>query len=219
MSEITSCPNCGAKIKDGIFGSNFMLTEIKCQLIADVTNTPKIAGCSKCLSDTFDKALASFLDMRSKLQAEIVEHLKDIPIITSHSPYGWEYNVIGLATGQSTTGTGLFTEAAASWTDFFGMQSAAYNKKIAKGEDICLQQLRSKAVKLGGNAVVAVDIDYSELGGDKGMVMVCMSGTVVRINNLDVLERYRVDSINKIKFLIDKLSSWNDKYAEFVDKT
>jgi hypothetical protein len=71
---------------------------------------------------------------------------------------------------------------------------------------------------MGGNAIIAVDIDYSEMGGEKGMIMVCMSGTVVKLNNLDVLDQYKVDSIKKISFLADKLHVSNNKYAEILEK-
>ena len=36
-----------------------------------------------------------------------------------------------------------------------------------------------KTVCLGGNAVIATDIDYGEVGGAKAMLMVCMTGTAV----------------------------------------
>jgi hypothetical protein len=31
---------------------------------------------------------------------------------------------------------------------------------------------------------VGVDIDYAELGGTRGMIMVCMTGTAVKVANL-----------------------------------
>jgi uncharacterized protein YbjQ (UPF0145 family) len=218
MNNLTSCPNCGAKIKDGVFSSNFLLSDIKSELIAEMNNTPKVTGCSKCLSAIYDEAFNKFVASRKKIQDEMLEHIKNVPVITAHTPYNWDYNVLGLATGQSTTGTGLFAEVGASWTDFFGLQSHTYNKKIANGEELCLQQIRAKAVKMGGNAIIAVDIDYSEMGGEKGMIMVCMSGTVVKLNNLDVLDQYKVDSIKKISFLADKLHVSNNKYAEILEK-
>ncbi len=218
MSNITSCPNCGAKIKDGMFSSNFLISDIKSELIAEINNTPKITGCNKCLSDIYEEAFSKFVAYRKKIQDEIVEHIKNVPVITTHSPFNWDYKVLGLVTGQSTTGTGLFTEVGASWTDFFGLQSQSYNRKIASGEELCLQQIRSKTVRMGGNAVIAVDIDYSEMGGEKGMIMVCISGTAVKLNNLEVLDQYKVESIKKISFLADKLHASNNKYAEILEK-
>ncbi|MFB6454783.1 heavy metal-binding domain-containing protein [Chitinophaga sp. Hz27] len=216
MTTLTNCPNCGAKLKDGIFGTNTLLSDVKSELMAEVYRSPKITGCQKCLSESYDKALSQYMSSRKAVQEEMVEHIKNVPVITSHSPFNWDYNVMGLVTGQSTTGTGLFAEIGASWTDLFGMQSQTYNKKIAAGEDLCLQQLRSKALRMGANAIIAVDIDYSELGAEKGMIMVCMSGTAVKLNNLDVLDPYKIDSIRKISYLADKLSAGNNKYGDLL---
>jgi uncharacterized protein YbjQ (UPF0145 family) len=112
-----------------------------------------------------------------------------------------------MVTGQSVTGTGVISEFTSSWTDFFGAQSNRYNAKLKAGEQLCFAQLRKQAADMGGNAVIATDIDYSEVGGDKGMLMVCMAGTAVRLKNLDVL------SENRQKYLptIDRVSQ---RFAE-----
>ncbi len=52
---------------------------------------------------------------------------------------------------------------------------------------------------MGGNAIVATDIDYSEVGGMKGMLMVCMTGTAIRLKNPEVLG---YDNLEKIKEVI-----------------
>ena len=96
--------------------------------------------------------------------------------------------MVGMVTGQSITGTGIISEIASSFTDLFGMQSGKFGNKIKEGENICKAQLRLAAAHLGACAVIATDIDYSEVGGGKGMLMVCMSGTAIKLNNLDVLD-------------------------------
>ncbi|MBE5322140.1 heavy metal-binding domain-containing protein [Pedobacter sp. MR2016-19] len=40
---------------------------------------------------------------------------------------------------------------------------------------------------LGGNGIIATDVDYAEVGGAKAMVMVCMAGTAVKIKNQDTV--------------------------------
>ncbi len=52
---------------------------------------------------------------------------------------------------------------------------------------MCLNILRKKAIELGANAIVAVDIDYAEVGGGKGMLMVCMAGTAIYVKNVEIL--------------------------------
>jgi hypothetical protein len=57
---------------------------------------------------------------------------------------------------------------------------------------------------MGGNAVVATDIDYSEVGGDKGMLMVCMSGTVVKLNNISILHETKVKALEELTELNER---------------
>lgn len=216
MNELISCPNCGAKLKSGVFSQNSILTDERLELIAEMNNTLKKIGCGKCLGDEYTNALVQFRQSRIEMQSNIQIEINNIPIITAHSPYNWDYQVLGFATGQSTTGTGLFSEMESSWTDFFGMQSESYNRKIANGEQLCAMQVRSKAIQMGGNAVIALDIDYSELGGGKGMIMVCMSGTIVKLNNMDVLSADKVESIKKIGELKEQLYAWEKKYPVVV---
>lgn len=69
-----------------------------------------------------------------------------------------------MVTEQSDTGTGVSSEFASNWTDFFGLQSGAYNKKIAGGEEIWKTQLHPKCTEQSGNAILGTDIDYAEAG-------------------------------------------------------
>ena len=88
-------------------------------------------------------------------------------------------------TGQIVIGTGVITELKSSITDFFGSTSNSFSEKISFGEKNCFAQLRQKSLLLNCDAIIATDIDYSELGSLKGMIMVCASGTAVK--NLDLL--------------------------------
>ena len=44
-----------------------------------------------------------------------------------------------------------------------------------------VQEAVEAAQKLGANAVIGIDVDYEVLGADNGMLMVCVSGTAVKI--------------------------------------
>src|SRR5690606_18073590 len=93
-----------------------------------------------------------------------------------------------------------------SITDFFGAQSGAYNRKILHGEELCQVQLRLKCLEAGGNAIVGADIDYDEVGGKEGMLMVCMTGTAVRLKNLDVLNGKKSARLSELEHVIKKKS-------------
>ncbi len=84
-------------------------------------------------------------------------------------------------------GTGVFTEIASSFTDMLGQESKKYNDKIKTGEENCFAQLRIQAMQLDANAIIGTDIDYAEMGAGKSMVMVCMTGTAIRLNNPEII--------------------------------
>jgi len=57
---------------------------------------------------------------------------------------------------------------------------------------------------MGANAVIGVDIDYAEVGGAKGMVMVCMSGTAVRLRNPEVVSPDLSQQIQELEILWER---------------
>jgi len=61
--------------------------------------------------------------------------------------------------------------------------------------------LRLSAAQIGATAVIGTDIDYSEVGGGKGMLMVCMSGTAIKLENLEVLDTEAAEKLSNIKSL------------------
>jgi hypothetical protein len=58
---------------------------------------------------------------------------------------------------------------------------------------------------LGGNAVIATDIDYAEVGGVRAMLMVCMAGTAVRLNNLQEVMDVDNQEYNTMQTLVNEL--------------
>jgi len=145
----------------------------------------------------------------SKISAQIQPLISAIPVISLQNPANWDYEVLEMVTGQSTTGTGVVSEFTSSFTDMLGRQSGRYNRKIKGGESICFSQLRLQTLNLGGNAVIAADIDYSEVGGEKGMLMVCMAGTAIRLKNLEILGEQKADAIQELCSLKERLNTLN----------
>lgn len=107
-----------------------------------------------------------------------------------------------MVTGQSTTGTGVVTEFASNFTDLLRAQSGRINSKIKAGKDLCFSQLRKQALDLGANAVIATHIDC----GGKGMLMVCMAGTAIILNNPEVLGEERASNLRSLSQLNNRLN-------------
>lgn len=189
------CPNCGFELKKAFFGANLPYTREAITFIHQFTDSISSGYCEKCGKPLIDTARKNAQTQQQANSATLNQHIHSIPLLSLQAPPGWQYQPLGLVTGQSVTGTGVFSEFASSWTDFFGAQSKAYNSKIAGGEQICQTQLRLKCIELGGNAILGTDIDYAEVGGQKGMLMVCMTGTAVLLENTDVIGPDRIESL------------------------
>jgi uncharacterized protein YbjQ (UPF0145 family) len=185
--KFENCPNCNSKIHLGTFNYNELIDGGRKQLINDFTDNHSEAFCSKCFNAPLISATENYKIQFNENSESLKNAMPHIPVITLQQPLNWNYKVVGMVTGQSVTGTGIISEIASSFTDLFGMQSGNLGNKIKGGEDICKAQLRLNAAQLGATAVIGTDIDYSEVGGGKGMLMVCMSGTAIKLENLEIL--------------------------------
>lgn len=84
----------------------------------------------------------------------------------------------GVVVGEAILGANVFRDVFAAITDIVGGRSGAYEQELGKARDIALQELQDRAVQLGGNAVVGVDLDYEVINN---MLMVSASGTAVTV--------------------------------------
>jgi len=88
----------------------------------------------------------------------------------------------GLVSGEAILGANIFKDIFASIRDIVGGRSAAYEEELRKAKNIAIQEMSEEAKKLGGNAVVGVDLDYETISfGSGNMLMVSASGTAVKI--------------------------------------
>ncbi|USD68085.1 heavy metal-binding domain-containing protein [Vibrio sp. SCSIO 43136] len=85
----------------------------------------------------------------------------------------------GVIAGEAILGANVFKDLFAGLRDIVGGRSATYEAELQRAREIALNELAQKALELGANAVVGVDIDYEVLGSNNGMLMVSASGTAV----------------------------------------
>lgn len=213
-NEIEHCENCEAEIKDSFLFSNLYLSENEMEIIRLFQEEVPEIYCEKCGAQALEFALEDLFEEKNILEQSLQELIDVIPVITTSTPYLWNYEVLGMVTGQSTTGTGVFSDFYSSLSDLFGIQSQSYNKKLKNGEELCYAQLRLQTLKLGGNAVIATDIDYSEVGAEKGMLMVAMAGTAVKLKNTDVLGRNIKTNVEKLSYNSDRLLLFKELLEE-----
>lgn len=85
---------------------------------------------------------------------------------------------LGIVTGETIIGANLFRDIFASVRDVVGGRSGAYEEVLREAKDTALREMSEKAVALGADAVIGIDLDYETIRN--GMLMVSASGTAVR---------------------------------------
>jgi uncharacterized protein YbjQ (UPF0145 family) len=86
---------------------------------------------------------------------------------------------LGIVTGEVIVGANLVRDLFAAVTDMVGGRSGKYEQVLQRARREALAEMEAEADKLGGNAVIGVDIDYEVLGSNGSMLMVSCSGTAV----------------------------------------
>lgn len=87
----------------------------------------------------------------------------------------------GIVTGEVIVGANIFRDLFASITDIVGGRSGKYENVLARARGEALEEMKAEAARLGGNAVIGVDLDYEVLGQNGSMLMVSASGTAVTV--------------------------------------
>ena len=83
----------------------------------------------------------------------------------------------GIVVGEVISGVDFVKDFAAGLTNFFGGRSNSYEGELIGARETALREMESRALAMGANAVVGVDIDYEVLGQANNMLMVTVSGT------------------------------------------
>ena len=87
----------------------------------------------------------------------------------------------GVVFGEVIVGVNFLKDFAASIRDFIGGRSGTYEKELIAARDSAMNEMRQRAMAMGADAVVGIDVDYEVLGREGGMLMVTVSGTAVRL--------------------------------------
>ena len=201
-----NCPNCGKSLNG--FLSADLLVQSKVDFINKHLKERADSYCTKCSKPLLDKIAQMFNQQKSEIENRLKQIIHYIPVISSPAPVKWDYEVIGMVTAQTTSGTGFATELSRSFNDFFGTTSNATNQKIARATNLCKSDLRIQCVRAGGNAVISTDIDFNEIGaGSTNMLMVCMAGTAIRVTDMTNFSMKSRDTIMEVAELTEQLEA------------
>lgn len=86
---------------------------------------------------------------------------------------------LGIVTGETILGANFFRDIRAGLSDIFGGRSKAYEDTLHEARNSALSEMMERAMALGANAVIGVDLDYETVGQGGSMLMVNASGTAV----------------------------------------
>jgi uncharacterized protein YbjQ (UPF0145 family) len=89
---------------------------------------------------------------------------------------------LGVVSAEFAYGMNMFKDMFANVRNLVGGRSAAVEDTMRDSRETVMQELKRQAHAKGANAVIAVDLDYTQLGaGGNMMVLVSASGTAVVI--------------------------------------
>lgn len=122
-------------------------------------------------------------------------------------------------------GTNIFSDIAASFSDFLGGYSGSYKSKLELIYNEATEELKKKAIKLGANAIVGFSVDFDEIsGGGKSMFMISASGTACVVkyqskenqqDNLDTISQEVLDTELKRRLIVKLINEGADIQADW----
>lgn len=93
---------------------------------------------------------------------------------------------LDIVTAECVFGMNMFRDFFSGISDVFGGRSGTTQRGLREARKACLAELRREAADIGADAVIAVDLDYSELSGQgKSMLFLVASGTAVRLRQVE----------------------------------
>ncbi|WP_027084156.1 YbjQ family protein [Cohnella panacarvi] len=127
---------------------------------------------------------------------------KNVLITTTSSIDGHKIDQYkGVISARVVTGTGLFSDWAASFSDMFGGRSNSYNSQLKSIYDEVISQLEAEAKKVGANLILGFKIDHDEISGKgKQMFMVTATGTAANSNSITLVEETTENEVVLEKF-------------------
>ena len=111
--------------------------------------------------------------------------LNQTDILLTTAPYIEGYRIVetkDIIASECVIGMNVIKDIISSFRDVFGGRSKTVQKSLKEAKEYCMHELRLEAKNIGANAVIGVDLDYSEISSQgKSMLFLVMSGTAVNI--------------------------------------
>jgi len=104
----------------------------------------------------------------------------DFILATTHTVPGYKIKrVLGIVTGLSPRTRGVLGRFIAGIETMVGGEIRAFTSEIEKAQAEAIERMKSKALSLGANAIIGVDLETSDLGLGAGIILISATGTAV----------------------------------------
>jgi len=115
------------------------------------------------------------------------EMIQSVIVTTTPSLDGYRVTkVIDVISAECVFGMNIFKDILTGLTDYFGGRSETSQKTLKDARQLCIRELKTEAYRVGANAVIGVNLDYSEFSGlGKSMLFLVASGTAVVIEKIN----------------------------------
>ena len=90
--------------------------------------------------------------------------------------------VVAIVSAEVAVGMNIFKDMFSAGRDVVGGRAGAVQNTLRDLRGQALDELRQEASRVGADAVVGVDLDYSEFsGGVRSMLFIVANGTAVKL--------------------------------------
>jgi uncharacterized protein YbjQ (UPF0145 family) len=111
---------------------------------------------------------------------EVGEVPGDFIIVTTPTIPGYRITkVFGVVTGLTPRTRGFLGKFIAGFESIFGGEVTAFTSELEKARADAISRVRRKAMDLGANAIVGLDLESSDIGMQLGVVVISATGTAV----------------------------------------
>ena len=224
MARCKKCENSFGyfELKNGVCKSCFEKENPTCRNCKiDLTPIQTTDGyCSECIEtkrlQEQQRQEANEKNKKEKLALTKAIEEKELAIkkviLTTESQTNFKIEKrINIITAECVFGMNIFKDFFASVRDVVGGRSESIQKTLKESKEIVLAELKKEAYEIGANAVVGIDLDYSEFsGGGKSMLFIVASGTAVRIKV--IMEKLNNETLK------DAVQEWLDNPASSEKK-
>jgi uncharacterized protein YbjQ (UPF0145 family) len=135
-----------------------------------------------------NKAQHEIIQQQDAQRQKLVEAVNGMQTTTAYALEGYRVTrTLGVISAENVAGINLIIDLFSEIRDQWGGRSRSLQNILRDAKNNALLELKLDAHQLGGNAVIGVDLDYSEIsGGGKSMLMVVATGTAVIVEQIEL---------------------------------